>query len=142
MIQSKKPIKSTSVVKVDSLVETIRESENHCIDFIATIENISLKHFGALNYKVPNINSDILKVENKNLKKAISYLKNELKIMKHMKVSAMNLNKHIFKTKFPISSKIPISNELEMLQQKSQDVAFINCHSNVISLFGIFKSFV
>lgn len=77
-----------------------------------------------------------MEAENKSLKRIIQDLKNELKIIKHVKISAKGINSQIFHSKYPLKC----GGDLELLQEKFQVLAFSN--TGDVSLFGVFKSLI
>lgn len=133
-----------------SYVSQVRKNEDQCMRVLTRLEKDALKDFNGVN-AISNTSKEsledldspkTLEDENKHLKKIISDLQNELKIIRHMKISAKHLNSQILSSKYEVRQDGSMGNELETLQQKFQDLAFIGCCSNNISPFGIFRSFV
>lgn len=141
IIQSKRPMQSENPNKIKN-INISKNNQKKCFNVISTLENDVLGDLNTLNIRNTNDSIKILEEENKNLKKIISDLKNELKILKQMKVSCKNFNRQIFDSRFPANTNNTISNDLEALKNKFQDVSFIGYNPNEGSFFAVFKSLV
>lgn len=119
----------------------IKMKEKQCMKFIAVLEEDAISEYKAVCLETEVGGSGIvntLENENRNLRKVVQDLKNELEIIKHLKISAKSINAQIFQSKYTIKA----NNDLELLKEKFQDITFIgNCTSD-ISLFGVFKSLI
>ncbi|ELA41271.1 uncharacterized protein VICG_01644 [Vittaforma corneae ATCC 50505] len=136
--------------KCSSYVNMMRKNEDQYMKLLSRLEKDVIKDVNSANI-ISNPDQqflqhsgplETLKDENKTLKKIISDLENELKIIKHMKLSVKNINSQALNVECEAKQDRSVSNELEMLQKKFQDLAFISCYPNDTSPFGVFRSLV
>jgi len=122
-----------------SHLKKTRAKESQYMRIIETLEAQAEDEYriACTSEEAPDLKA--LESENRALRKVIYDLKNELEIIKHMKVSAKSINSQIFQSKYTLKSN---SSDLELLQERFNDLSFIGNYAGDISLFGVFKSMI
>ncbi|KAM0680316.1 Myosin type-2 heavy chain 1 [Glugoides intestinalis] len=153
LIQLQKPMNEDIIdIKEDTskTLEVFKVNENKCLRLVEQIEEQTLSDLRNVGNQVierkEEIDANQLKEENMQLKKMITDLENELKLIKHMKAASKMINGQIFSAKYKNAEKSmseSFEGELERLKQKFQDLQFSNeSNSDEITLYSIFKSLI
>lgn len=136
-----------------TVVNKLRKAEQECLSMVSSIEEYFSEDIQSIKNIEESIKNDnSLEEENRQLKKIVCDLKNELKMLKQMKTSSKAVNSSIINNKFSdlINQESPRpERELERLQTKfkeisfSKEVSFLKeTTTNRTSLYSIFKAII
>lgn len=153
LIQSKKPMNENIADTAENSahnLKALKVSEKKCLRLVEQIEEQTLSDLRSVGNlaieRKQQLDAQQLKEENMQLKKMITDLENELKLIKHMKAASKIINGQIFSAKYRNAEKSmseSFEGELERLKQKFQDLQFsTEGTSDEISLYNVFKSLI